>query len=98
VAVCREITKLHEEVIRGTLKEVHDRYSSREVLGEIVVVLDGAEPAPVVDDETAKKAIIEQLGSGASLRDAVSYVSETLGVAHRVAYQLGLDVRAEQDS
>ena len=98
VAVCREITKLHEEVIRGTLKEVHDRYSSREVLGEIVVVLDGAEPAPVVDDETAKKAIIEQLSSGSTLRDAVSYVSETLGVAHRVAYQLGLDVRAEQDS
>jgi len=98
VAICREITKLHEEVVRGTLKEVHERYAAREVLGEIVVVLDGAEPAAVVDDETAKKAITEQLSSGASLRDAVSYVSETLGVAHRVAYQLGLDVRAEQDS
>ena len=62
------------------------------------MVLDGADPEAEIDDETAKKAIAEQLSSGATLRDAVSYVSETLGVAHRVAYQLGLDVRAEQDS
>jgi 16S rRNA (cytidine1402-2'-O)-methyltransferase len=45
VAVAREITKLHEEVLRGTVRAVAEIVASREILGEIVVVLEGAGPA-----------------------------------------------------
>ena len=42
VAVCRELSKLHEEVFRGTLTEAHSHFKQKEVKGEIVVVLAGA--------------------------------------------------------
>ena len=95
VAVAREITKLHEEVIRGTLERVASLIAQREVLGEIVVVLEGAPEAPAVGYEMVRAALAEQLAGGASVRDAVSFVADSLGVAHRGVYQLALALRAE---
>lgn len=95
VAVAREITKLHEEVIRGTLESVAAIIAGREVLGEIVVVLSGAAEAPAIGDEMVRAALAEQLESGASVRDAVSFVADSLGVAHRGVYQLALALRDE---
>jgi len=80
VAVAREITKLHEEVIRGNLEQVAAIVAGREVLGEIVVVL------------------ADQLAGGASVRDAVSFVADSLGVAHRSVYRLALELRAKDGS
>ncbi|HEY5110117.1 MAG TPA: 16S rRNA (cytidine(1402)-2'-O)-methyltransferase [Acidimicrobiales bacterium] len=98
VAVAREITKLHEEVIRGTLQQVATLIASRDVLGEIVVVLEGAPEALAVDDQMVRAALVEQLTGGASVRDAVSYVADSLGVAHRVVYRLALELRANDGS
>jgi 16S rRNA (cytidine1402-2'-O)-methyltransferase len=96
VAVAREITKLHEEVLRGTLSEIAGIVATRDVLGEIVVVLEGAPDAPAIDDETVRVALREQLLSGATLRDAVALVASELGTSHREAYQLALEVRASE--
>ncbi len=98
VAVAREITKLHEEVVRGTVREVADIFGNRDVVGEVVVVLAGAPEAPIVDDDMVRAALREQLASGASVRDAVSHVADALGVAHRSAYQLALRLRASEGS
>jgi 16S rRNA (cytidine1402-2'-O)-methyltransferase len=95
VAVVREITKLHEEVVRGTAAQVADIFTSREVLGEIVVVLEGASPTPAVDEHTIRAALTEQFKSGSSVRDAVAHVEVALGVAHRTAYLMALDLRAD---
>ncbi|MHB1252335.1 MAG: 16S rRNA (cytidine(1402)-2'-O)-methyltransferase [Acidimicrobiales bacterium] len=94
VAVAREITKLHEEVVRGTLEEVAAVFGAREVLGEVVVVLDGAAPQAPIDAAMVQTALREQLASGASVRDAVALVADALGVAHRDAYRIALEVRA----
>lgn len=98
VAVAREITKLHEEVLRGTLRHVAKVVGERDVLGEVVVVLEGAPPSPAVDDETVRAALREQLAGGASVRDAVASVAGELGTSHRDAYQLALELRAGQGS
>jgi 16S rRNA (cytidine1402-2'-O)-methyltransferase len=98
VAVVREITKFHEEVVRGTVREVANVFGARDVMGEIVVVLAGAPAALAVDDETVRAALVDQMASGLSVRDAVSYVADTLGVAHRSAYQLALQLRASEGS
>lgn len=95
VAVAREITKLHEEVVRGTLVEVADVFAVREVIGELVVVLEGAPATPVVDESIVRAALADQLASGLSVRDAVSQVADDLGIAHRSAYQLALQLRAD---
>jgi 16S rRNA (cytidine1402-2'-O)-methyltransferase len=98
VAVVRELTKLHEEVLRGTVEEIAAQMSAREVLGEIVVVLEGAgTPTPVAPD-VVLAALRERLARGASLRDAVAQVVEELGVARRETYALALSLRANEVS
>jgi 16S rRNA (cytidine1402-2'-O)-methyltransferase len=95
ICVAREITKLHEEVLRGTVAEIAELVPAREVLGEIVVVLEGNLEVEVVDDELIRAALRDQVDEGASTRDAVSYVAESLGVAHRIVYQMALELRAD---
>jgi 16S rRNA (cytidine1402-2'-O)-methyltransferase len=96
VAIARELTKLHEEVVRGTLDEVAALFATREVVGEIVVVLDGQSQSIQVDDDTVRAALEEQWNDGATTRDAVDYVAEALGVARRDVYQLALEARKER--
>jgi 16S rRNA (cytidine1402-2'-O)-methyltransferase len=99
VVVAREITKLHEEVLRGTLQEVVAMLEPRDVLGEIVVVLDGVKREPVaIDESVVLAAIAEQIESGVTTRDAVDYVAEVLGVPRRDVYQLALNARKDTKS
>jgi 16S rRNA (cytidine1402-2'-O)-methyltransferase len=95
VAVARELTKLHEEVLRGTVAEVATRLSAGPVLGEIVVVVEGAAPAPALTEETVRAALRDQLAQGLSVRDAVAGVVAALGVVHRDTYELALTLRNE---
>lgn len=96
VCVARELTKLHEEVLRGTLAEVAAWIGAREVLGEVVVVLAGAPPEPPVGDDVIRSALAEQSKEGATTRDAVAFVAESLGVTRRVVYRLALERRADE--
>jgi 16S rRNA (cytidine1402-2'-O)-methyltransferase len=89
------LTKLHEEVIRGTASEVADELSRRDILGEVVVVLEGATLSEVVEDEAVVAALVEQWSEGVTTRDAVDYVSKMLGVPHRDVYQLALAARKD---
>ncbi|HUY42212.1 MAG TPA: 16S rRNA (cytidine(1402)-2'-O)-methyltransferase [Acidimicrobiales bacterium] len=91
VVVARELTKLHEEVVRGTLDEVARRYEDHEPLGEIVVMLEGVVEVRVVDDDEIRRALALSFSRGASTRDAVDEVAAALGVARRHVYQLALD-------
>jgi 16S rRNA (cytidine1402-2'-O)-methyltransferase len=95
IAVAREITKVHEEVVRGDVTNVATVFASREVLGEIVVVLEGSTQTTLVDDDVIRAALSEQLQRGVSVRDAVAFVEETLGVPHRATYLLAIGLRAD---
>lgn len=97
VAVVRELTKLHEEVIRGTVTDVAALLADRDVLGEIVVVLEGASEAPPqASDEVIVAALFEQWDDGATTRDAVEYVAEALGASRRDVYRLALEARKDE--
>jgi 16S rRNA (cytidine1402-2'-O)-methyltransferase len=95
--VARELTKLHEEVVRGSVAELSELFASRDVLGEIVVVLEGTNDVTTVSDDEVRDALRAQLSQGASTRDAVTHVEETLGVPHRVVYQMALELRASDN-
>jgi 16S rRNA (cytidine1402-2'-O)-methyltransferase len=95
VVVARELTKLHEELVRGTLEEVASIFATRDVVGEVVVVLEGQTLDSTVDDEVIAAALHEQWNEGSTTRDAVDYVAETLGVPRRDVYQLALEARKE---
>jgi 16S rRNA (cytidine1402-2'-O)-methyltransferase len=82
-------------VLRGTVAEIAEYLATREVLGEIVVVLEGVHEVEVIDDELIRAALRDQIDEGVSTRDAVAYVEESLGVPHRIVYQMALELRAD---
>ena len=86
-AVARELTKLHEEVVRGTLAELA-AWAEGPVKGEAVVVVEGAEPGPEPDDAELAEALEAAISSGASRRDAAAEVAAAYGVPRRRAYAL----------
>ncbi len=91
VVIARELTKLHEELWRGTLGESLAREESVE-RGEHVLVL-GPNPAMVPPEGTDVIAALQLLKTaGLARRDAVSAVELLLKVRHRVAYQAALDI------
>jgi len=93
VAICRELTKLHEEIWRGSLADAVDVFADRELLGEVVVVLGGAEPPPGPDDYVVAAAVEARLGSGDTPRQAADAVAAALGVARRRAYSVAVAQR-----
>ena len=91
-AIGRELTKLHEEVHRGTLEELAASTSERELAGELVIVVEGASPAAAPTDDDVRAAIERALADGASTRDAAARVAAELGIAKRRAYALATTV------
>lgn len=81
VALCRELTKLHEETWRGSLGDAVARCAEVEPRGEFVVVLAGAEPPPDATDDELRRALDRELGTGASRRDAAATVAARFDVA-----------------
>jgi 16S rRNA (cytidine1402-2'-O)-methyltransferase len=90
VAVCRELTKLHEEVVRGTAGELAERYATEEPRGEIVVVIGGA-PPEAVDLAPALDALTRLVDAGARARPAAGVVAELTGVSANALYKALLD-------
>ena len=86
VAVCRELTKVHEEVVRGTAGELTARYAEQEPRGEVVLVVGGA---PANADEDAAVAAVQRLvEAGAKPRTAASVVAELTGVSANTLYRV----------
>jgi 16S rRNA (cytidine1402-2'-O)-methyltransferase len=90
VAIARELTKLHEEVWRGTLAEAGAWAAERAPAGEIVIVLDGAPAAAPPDDGAVLAAVQAELAAGATARDAARSVAARLDVPRRRAYDLAV--------
>jgi 16S rRNA (cytidine1402-2'-O)-methyltransferase len=90
-AVVREISKTYEEVIRGSLKELVAWANSKEVLGEITLVIAGVENAgkKEVDDESIAE-VKQLIAAGSSFKDAVQEVSTQRGLSRRELYEASL--------
>ena len=95
LAVCRELTKLHEEIFRGTAAEALEHFDSPR--GEFVVVIGGAEPGVDTgaqqreNEDKIRCFLSERRAAGTRSRDAVTESAEKFGVAKNIAYRLWLD-------
>ena len=94
ISLCRELTKLHEEVVRTTLGEAIVKYAEQSPKGEFVLVLAGATPveAPAATEDDAVvrvKALMEQ---GISRKDAVKQAAKELGLPKNVVYDAALNM------
>jgi len=86
IAVCRELTKLHEEVVRGTAAQLAQRYRAEAPRGEIVLVVGPARPAEV-DLAGPLDALRRLIDAGAKPRPAAVVVAELTGVRANALYR-----------
>lgn len=92
-AICRELTKKFEEVLRGTLAELSEALADRSLKGEVVLLLDrGSEEVTEATMEEALRRALETM----SLKDAAATVAEAYGLKRRRVYQAALEL--EKDS
>ena len=92
ISLCRELTKLHEEVVRTTLGEAVEKYTETPPKGEFVLIIAGAEPeVEEVPTETDAAAYLAKLiESGLSRKDAIKQTAKDLGLPKNVVYDLAL--------
>jgi 16S rRNA (cytidine1402-2'-O)-methyltransferase len=95
VAVARELTKLHEEIWRGTAANAARWAASGPVRGEVVIVVGGAPEVEKVEveDGALREALEVRLAAGERTRGAVDAVAAEFGVARRRVYELALTAR-----
>ncbi len=92
ISLCRELTKLHEEVVRTTLGGAIEKYTEAPPKGEFVLVLAGAEP---VIRETATEAdaaamVAQRMAEGMSRKDAIKETAKALNLPKNVVYDAAL--------
>ena len=87
VAVCRELTKLHEEVVRGSAGELAERYRAEPPRGEVVLVVGGAPRTANRDLGPAVEALRRLVDAGAKPRPAAGVVADLTGIAANALYR-----------
>jgi 16S rRNA (cytidine1402-2'-O)-methyltransferase len=88
--LARELTKLHEETWRGGLAELAAQAASRELRGEIVIVVGSPLRDAPPPEETIDAALTEALAGGASVKDAAAEISGRFGLPRREVYARAL--------
>lgn len=97
VAIGRELTKVHEEVYRGTLADALAHVREVEPRGEHALVLGGAPEDDAPSDDAVADAARAALAAGQSARDAAAEVAERLGISKRRAYDAVVTARHNSD-
>ena len=94
VSLCRELTKLHEEVVRTTLGEAVELYTANPPRGEFVLIVAGAQPetevAPTETDAAARVAAL--MAEGLSRKDAIKQTAKELDMPKNAVYDAALKI------
>lgn len=99
ISVCRELTKLHEEIVRGSIEEVIQVFSDRTVKGEFVLVVEG-KTQDEIDKECKDKweslsieeHVIAIMNKGLSKKDAIKKVAKERGIQKNEVYKVAIDI------
>lgn len=86
VVLARELTKLHEQFLRGTAAEVREQLTSANTRGEMVLLI-GRGPAAPPDDRPLSAAVAEAISGGMERMEAIKYVARQRGLSKREVYQ-----------
>jgi 16S rRNA (cytidine1402-2'-O)-methyltransferase len=97
VAVCRELTKAHEEVVRGPAHELAERYAAEPPRGEVVLVVAPAERVEGSAEEAAD-ALARLVDAGARARPAAGVVADLTGTSPNAVYRAYAARRRERDA
>ena len=92
VAVCREMTKMHEEILRTSLGEARQHFEAVEPRGEFTLVIGGASGDTAWNEARVRSAIAKRLSEGLSRAEAARQVSAASGWERRRVYHLAMEV------
>jgi 16S rRNA (cytidine1402-2'-O)-methyltransferase len=92
--LARELTKLHEELVRGTLSDLSARYASAEVLGEVVLVVEGRTGDARWSEDEVRRALQGGLSRGERLKPLATAIARASGWPGGEVYRLGLGLKA----
>ena len=94
-AVCREMTKIYEEVQKNSLSSLINYYESHPPRGEVVILIEGNDLSATVDQEELDRELNKALETY-SLKEAVDLVSKAFGLSKRDIYQHALQLKSEK--
>ena len=97
ISLCRELTKLHEEVVRTTLGKAIEKYTENAPKGEFVLVVAGApaEEKEVASEGDAATRVAELMAQGLSRKDAIKQTAKELDLPKNVVYDAALKLDEE---
>ena len=93
--VSRELTKLHEEVRRGTLAELAEWAESERIRGEIVIIVEGAQAPETPEAQDVVRLVLDRVAAGERLKAACAAVAAETGTSKRELYEAALAARSE---
>lgn len=91
MAVCRELTKVHEQILRGTIGELRAHFEEYEPRGEITLVVAGATASSRWEEARVRAALDERLAAGSTPSEAAREIAARAGWPRREVYQLTLE-------
>lgn len=93
--VSRELTKLHEEVRRGTLAELAEWAEAERIRGEIVIIVEGAQAPETPEAQDVVQLVLDRVAAGERLKAACAAVAAETGTSKRELYEAALAARSE---
>ena len=87
MVVARELTKIHEEYLRGTAAEIRALLAAREAVKGEITLLIGKTMTPAADDTPVPEAVEELIRAGAARMDAIKQVARRRGLPKREVYE-----------
>ena len=86
-AVCREMSKHYEEVVRGELSQLIEWAQSKDILGEITIVISGFDPGTrEFDSAQLVQMVLNQVSAGEGRKEAIAQVAKETGISKRVVF------------
>ena len=98
IVVAREVTKMHEEFLRGTISAVSEQIANRELKGEITIVVQGSPSVAEVSDEEIEAEIRRLAGAGMGIKAISQLLGERYDLSKRVVYRLALDLMQAKET
>ena len=99
IAVCRELTKMHEEIVRGKISEVIEKFEDRTIKGEIVIVIEGKqeedfelEKKQLWEDISVEEHIKKIMEDGLSKKEAIKKVAKDRGLPKNEVYKYSTSI------
>ena len=92
IVVAREVTKLHEEFMRGSLNEVIGQLAEREIRGEVTLVIEGCSDANLMSEQALRDEIGKLQNGGMRVKEIAEILGEKHGYSKREIYRLALDL------